>query len=225
MPDFEAMTFEERHDILMEMSTELENYYDRNKNTIFKPIDADDITTETLKVLYIRYCRLDKQAKIHKKVQRYQIYMLIYFFILELICTKVLKIKASGFTVSSWKSIHVYDPALKALAEKSVAAQAGEIEPYSYLMMHSCGYLALFVFTNYLTEHIGESLAKKVEKMITDFVMSDNADFGTSSGGDMISNLLGMASETINSKDNKNKKKKEPTVKLDGDLPRPKYQE
>ena len=54
---------------------------------------ADDISIETLKILYIRYCRLDKQGKILKKVQRYQIYMLIVFFVMELVCTKVLKIK------------------------------------------------------------------------------------------------------------------------------------
>ena len=218
-PDFEHMSDIDRHAFLIDMVTALENLYKGYDHVKFETIDTSDRSVAKLEMLYKSWTRLDKKEKIEARVQQYRVYLLVYFFLLELICTYVLKLDADKFTEKQWKNVHIYDKAIYQLADQTMEGFSEGWPPLVVIGVYGVGYLAVYIFFNFLSSMVGDTMANGLQDMLTDYMWGNNVE--NSGGGGGIATLLSSITKIIN-----NKQKKDDGKKTDEKgRARPKYTE
>ncbi len=165
VPDFDNMEYEDQIRARVTLEINFSKIAQRYPQFNIKIPDR----SESLRSIHIRYMQYLRKTTIDSGVFQWRQYLILTWALMELICTKVLGIAASGFCMNQLMRMNIYDDLLEDLGEKYngsiTAGWSVEVKLLFYTSLH----IVVFIVTNYICKYFGENAGNAVRNMIDNF--------------------------------------------------------
>jgi hypothetical protein len=165
VPDFDNMSYEDQVRARVTYEINLAKIAERYPQFNIKIPER----TESLRQIHIRYMEYLRKTTIDSGVFQWRQYLILTWALMELLCTKVLGLNASGFTMHQLMRMNHYDDLLSELGEKYNGSITSGWPIEGKIAFYTCLHIVVFVVTNYICKYFGDNAGNAVRNMIDNF--------------------------------------------------------